>query len=586
MFIAIFVGLLAGVIGVVCWAAIELLLSAPAIYHQLEGRWFLVPPAIGMIAALFHTIARSELIGPPLKRQADLDARQPLVDLFESFHFGVFRTRPMIWVARAVVSFLNAFLGGIFGVEGCTLELSFAMLPLFSRYMRLFLEEKQIFVICTLSAALGVAIGVPFSGALIALELVHAVEGRVRVGAVLAALTSYGVAILLQSAFFGFFSDAGIGPTNIVGSLFSGLRPLSMEPVQWMLIGMSALIVGLGSGLFAVLTSQWLVRGSEFFSQVFGRRFQVGMIVGGVLIGLSVWLVPESFNEPWRLREDITWLRLSSAGALVLMFAKWGMLVIAFSAWGSSGLFSPTLLIGSLLGYAVGNAVDSSWALPLAIAGASAAMATMFRTPIAAAAMVLEIGRDGPTWALATLAVGASLILIRMIRTKPLHELLLDRKGIRVVGGRAANVLAALKTADAMSSDVTTIRDNATVQELREAVASSRHNLLGVCSTDGKYLGLLALEQLPAAVRRAFRPDARPAEIQLVERIIEIRDLIDTYTPTVSPNDSLEKALGLLQKAHCVSVVDENCQLCGFLFETSINAIYKREIASTVFRQL
>lgn len=586
MFIAIFVGLISGVIGVVCWGAIELLLNAPGVYHQLEGRWFLVPPVIGAIAALVHTAARSEAFGPIGRRPGDYDLGQPLVDLFESFHFGVFRVRPLIWVARAIVSFLSAFLGGIFGVEGCTLELSFATLPFFSRYMRLFLEEKQVFVICTMSAALGVAIGVPFSGALIALELVHAVEGRIRVNAVLAALMSYGVAIVLQSAVFSFFADSSLGPTNIIGSLFMGLKPLNLEPTQWLLLGMSAVVVGLGSGLFSMLTSRWLVRGSEFFSQVFGTRYQLGLIVGGLLIGLTVWLVPESFSEPWRLREDITWMRLSSAGAIVLLISKWGMLILAFSAWGSSGVFSPVLLLGTLFGYAIGNSIDSSWALPLAFAGAATSMSAMFRTPIAAGAMVLELGRDGPTWALATVAVLASAILQRMIRTRPLHELLLERRGIRVVGGRAANVLAKLKTSDAMSSDVTTVRDNASVQELREAVAASRHNILGVCSTDGKYLGLLALEQLPAALRRAFRPDARPADIQLVERIIEIRDLVDTYTPTVSPNDSLEKALTLLQKTPCISVVDENCQLCGFLFETSINAIYKREIASTVFRQL
>jgi hypothetical protein len=40
--------------------------------------------------------------------------------------------------------------------------------------------------------------------------------------------------------------------------------------------------------------------------------------------------------------------------------------------------------------------------------------------------------------------------------------------------------------------------------------------------------------------------------------------------------------LALLQKAPCISVVDENARLCGFLFETSISALYKREVASAV----
>ena len=591
MLIAIFVGLLSGVIGVGCWALVQLMLNMPAIYSRLDGQWYFVAPAIGIIAAVAHGLARAlSTKGPSesLLRNVEPERRQALADLFESFHFGIFKVKPVIWIVRGIVSFISAFFGGIFGLEGATLELSFASLPLLSRYMRLFIEEKQIFVICTISAALGTAIGAPFSGALIALELAHAVEGRIRAGAVVASLTAYGVTLLLQSTVFDFFMDAAIGPTNIVGALFGGLKPLTLDHSQWALLAVSAVVVGIGAAVFAIFTGHWLSRGSEFFTQIFGSRYQSGhvaMVVGGILIGFSVWLVPESFSEPWRLREDITWLRLSSSGALVLLVAKWGILVLAFSSWGSSGLFSPILLLGALWGYSVGNAVDSAWALPLAIAGASAALGSMFHVPIAAAAMVLEIGRDGPVWAISTLAVGAAALLVRTARAKPFHELLLERRGIRVIGGRAANVLARLKTGDAMHSDIVTVRESASIQELREAVAASKHNVLGVCATDGKYLGLLVLEQLPYVVRRAFRPDASLADVQVVERVVEIRDLIDTYTPTISPLESLEKALSLLQKVPCVSVVDENCQLCGFLFESSIAAIYKREIASAVVWQ-
>lgn len=594
MLIAIFVGSLSGVIGVGCWALVQFMLNMPAIYGRLEGQWYLVPPAIGLIAAVLYGVARAFSFkghSESLLRNVEPDRRQPLADLFESFHFGIFKIKPFVWIARGIVSFISAFFGGIFGLEGATLELSFASLPLLSRYMRLFIEEKQIFVICTISAALGTAIGAPFSGALIALELAHAVEGRIRAGAVVASLTAYGVSLLLQSTVFDFFMDAAIGPTNIVGALFAGLKPLSLDHSQWALIAVSALVVGIGAAVLALFTSHWLSRGSEFFTQVFGSRShlgqggQLGMIVGGILIGVSVWLVPEAFSEPWRLREDITWLRLSSIGALVLLVAKWGILILAFSSWGSSGLFSPILLLGALWGYSVGNVVDSAWALPLAIAGSAATLGAMFRVPIAAAAMVLEIGRDGPVWAIATLAVASAALLARATRIKPFHELLLERRGIRVVGGRAANVLARLKTGDAMHSDIVTVRESASIQELREAVAASKHNILGVCSSDGKYVGLLVLEQLPYVVRRAFRPDAKLAEVQLVERVIEIRDLVDTYTPTISPLESLEKALALLQKTPCISVVDENGQLCGFLFETSIAAIYKREVASAVVWQ-
>src|SRR5205814_1183937 len=140
---------------------------------------------------------------------------------------------------RGLVSLLNAFLGGTFGAEGGVLELSFATLPFLSRYIRLFIDEKQTFVICTIAASLSVALGAPFSGALIALELVQAIEPRVRIGAVLSALAAYGTAMLLQATLLsGIFAESPLDQLNVLGALFGGLRPLSLDFSQWGLLSL------------------------------------------------------------------------------------------------------------------------------------------------------------------------------------------------------------------------------------------------------------------------------------------------------------------------------------------------------------
>jgi CBS domain-containing protein len=242
------------------------------------------------------------------------------------------------------------------------------------------------------------------------------------------------------------------------------------------------------------------------------------------------------------------------------------------------------LLLGGLFGYAIGNAMGSSWAIPLAIAGAASGLAAMFRAPVAAAALILEVGHDGQMWWLASLAVLSSSLLARVVQAKPLHERILDRMGLRLVGGRAASVLASLRTADAMFDNIATITEGAGITEMRDAAASSRHNFLGVLTSDGKYVGLLPLEQLPARVKQALRPDANPSYLTSIERVVEIRDLIDSLAPTVLPGDSLESALVLLEDAPCVPVVDNDRKLRGFLFDSAVAAVYKREISGTVIR--
>lgn len=590
MFIAVFVGVLSGVVGTGCWFLMQLVLNIPGVLVQLGANWFAVPIAIGAVAAGLHTAARAfqtRGVSDRSVRPAQLARRQSLTDVFESYHFGIFILHPFNWLARGAVSMLTAFLIGTFGVEGGVLELCFAALPLLSRYARLFIEEKQTFVICTIAGSLSLSLGAPFSGGLIALELVRAVEAKVRGGAVIAALTSYGTVLLFQNTMIsGIFAESSVERLNVFRILFGGLKPLNLEFIQWMIMSTAAVGIGIAAGLLALVTSRGLVHGGELFANIFHRKFQWGMLVAGVLMGITILLVPDAFFTPWRALEEVAWLHMSSLKAAMVLTSSWVLLVLAFSGWGSSGLFSPVLFLGALLGYAFGNAIGSVWALPLAIAGSAAMLAAMFRVPIAAAALVLEVGHDGPIWWLATVAVISTSIFCRLAGVKAVHEILLERAGLRLLGGRAASVLATLKTREAMTEKITSITERAGIQEMRVAASASRHNFVGVVSeTDGTYIGLLSLEQLPGRIRHVLRPDARPGDVMAVERVVEIRDLIDTYIPVARPDDTLEHALGLLQDSPCLAVVDAERKLCGLVFESAIAGVYKREIAATVIRQ-
>lgn len=583
MSIAVFVGLISGIVGTMCWVVIQLILNMPEVNGNLGTNWCFAPLLIGAVAAVMHSLGR----GLGGNEQDSSVRRHALSDLIESYLFGVFILSPFKWFARGVVSLCNAFLGGTFGLEGGVLELSFSTLPVLSKYFRLFMDEKQSFVICTIAASFSVALAAPFSGALIAIELVHVLNAKVRKGAVVSALMAYGTAMVFQSTLLSnFFVEGSLERLNILSSLFTGLRPLNIESSQWALLGLAAVCIGMGTALVSSVTSKLLTRGRIFVSENFANRTEFIMIATGALIAITVYLNPNSFNEPWKTWEELAWVRLSVPSAALLLVTEWTLLILAFSGWGSSGLISPILLIGALFGYSVGNIIGASWAVPLAIAGATSMLSATFRIPVAACAFVLEIGHDGPMWCLSTLAVVASSIVIRHLKVKPVHELLLESQGIRIVSGRAASLLTNLKARDAMFQDIQKISENSSFQELRAAAAAAQHNFLGVVGADEKYIGLLSMEQLPTRVRRVLGSDTTPSDLLAVERVIGIRDLIDKQSPFLRLDDSLEKALEYLQESICVAVLDESGKLHGLLFESAIVGLYKREIARSGIRQV
>ena len=79
-----------------------------------------------LVSHLRGRVSERSLHGAP-------DRNPACADVFESYHFGIFILHPLNWLARGLISLLNAFLGGTFGVEGGVLELSFLALPLLSR---------------------------------------------------------------------------------------------------------------------------------------------------------------------------------------------------------------------------------------------------------------------------------------------------------------------------------------------------------------------------------------------------------------------------------------------------------------------
>jgi len=580
MLIALLVGVLSGVLGVASWTLAQLVLSSPTLHGQLADHWFIVPLFTGVIAAILYGSSSSSTA------RARGEKRQAFHDIFESYHLGIVVLKPMQWIARGVVSLLGAFFGGVFGAEGGLIELCYAAFPALSKVTRLFIQEKQTFVLCTIAACLGVTFGTPFSGAILALEMIQAQEIRVRSSSVLAALIAFGTATLLKStAIPSVFGELQVERFSILNVMFGGLRDSSLESAPWFQLSFAAIGLGVLCGIFSLLNSRVLSKCSEVCTELFGENIELRMLVTGAALALAVWLAPQAYHEPWRVWEDVASLRLSSREAFGLLIASWSLLVLAFSGWGSVGLFSPMLTLGALGGYALGNSVGSGWALPLAIAGAASTLAASFAVPVAAAGLVLEIGHHGPVWWLSSLSVIAAALTMKLFKGRAVYDAILNRNGMRLIGGRAANLLSSIQVSDAMNRDFQTIHDLGTLEELKTATQLATHGFLAVVSTEKKYLGLLPLEHLPARVRRVLHVATETSNDSGMGRTLEIRDLVDSYSPTVLPTDTLETALPLLSQTPCLAVVDTDGRICGMLFEESLAGRYKLELIRTVSQQ-
>lgn len=552
MVIAGAMGLLTGLVTGLGWWVLQYLLANAGLHAWFENRWFLVPILMGWIVALFLRT-----------RKKPVEFPDAIPDLVEEFHFGIQRSSSALWAVRSLVSGLGAFFTGIFGMEGAVIEgVTATMQAAVSRFPRGFtrvflhdIEFRQVLVDGVLAGTFSVVLGAPFSGAIFSLEVLMVSAGRVRIAAFTSALAAFGVWRLLSQGL-------SIEHFGVVPSLYMGFKSLNVEGTQLLAISVASLAVGALVGLVLPAfgwTLAWL-RQQPLKLKWSAQR---AVVAGSLLFALTALLTPQAFMEPWRIWQEMTWGHLSWSVAAVYFLARMVALLFALAVLGSAGVVTPVLFLGALAGYAAGGLISASWALPLALSGAAAALFAGFGAPMAACAIILEVSNDGTLWWLSILAVGGAFLAQKGLRLEPFIGMLLERRGIRLVQGRCAGVLKDLQMKDAMASDVSLITEATTLGEMQKAASDSSYNVLGVCGDEGEFRGLLSLDQLP-----------NNADL----KGISPKDLLDQDAVVVKPSDSLEDAFQLLASVPALAVVGDDKKLQGLVFKTHMLVLYQREI--------
>ena len=157
----------------------------------------------------------------------------------------------------------------------------------------------------------------------------------------------------------------------------------------------------------------------------------------------------------------------------------------------------------------------------------------------------------------------------------------LYRHGIRFRSGMCFNTLSSIQVRDAMLSWVTPLSKEASIGEAYKTLMSSRFLKLPVVDTEGKYCGVLSLNDFYGL--EAWR---RLGESSEVHNLLGISELIKQSSQKVKVNMSLEDALRLMSDEELVSVVEEdNNKFAGILLKSDLVNLYNKEVVKKAFRR-
>jgi CIC family chloride channel protein len=544
------------------WAHMKML--GPQGEHELFARpitgalrWWVVllAPAIGgLISGLivFHAAPEAEGHGTD--------------ELIDAFHRHRGHVRARVPVVKALASVVLIGTGGSAGREGPIAQIGAGFGSIFANLLHLSHRERRLLLLAGAAGGIGAIFRTPLGAALFVAEVLYRDDFEVDalVPAVLSSVVAYSVFTMI----FG------------QGSIFVANGRFFFEPRQL--------------PLYAVLAAVAALVGVVYVKVFYGTRDRVFAklpiyrplkpMLGGLALGGLALLVPQGLGSGYGwLQEALMpsgrWLPVGWVGAATLFgiaLAKVLATTLSVASGGSGGVFGPSVVIGGMLGGAVGLASHELFPNVVTQPGAFVVvgMACFFggvaHAPISSLVMATEMTASYDLLVPIMLAevvtvvlIGRSTLYEKQVRTRresPAHggEYVLDL--LREIPVRAAF----------RPTEVLTVPATMPLEQLLHQASESAQLVFPIADPGGPPTGIVTLETL-----RGFFFD---------EDIGSLAIAADCASPfvSVSPDDSLDAALQLFSRSRYAELPvvgnDESHPMLGLLSYEQLLEVYSREL--------
>ena len=462
-----------------------------------------------------------------------------------------------VGIGAAIASSLSIGVGGSVGREGPAIHLGATFGAWFAKTLRLTRSMSRALLGCGAAAAVAASFNAPIAGALFAHEVI---VGHFAMSAFTPIVIASVVGTIVSRVYFGDVPAFGITEQSLTSF--------------WEFPA----VVGLGvaGGIVAIIFMRTAMKTEDIIKKVPGPQW-INPAIGGFLIGLIALISPHVLGVGY----DATDLALKVQLPLYLMVSLIFMKILATSICIGSGfgggVFTPSLMIGAMLGGSYGIIVTgmfpelSSGPGAYTIIGMGAVSAAVLGAPISTTLIVFELTDDYPLTIAVMIGVVISNVVAQQFLGKSFFNWQLERAGLDIKGGFEAALLRSIKLKKLIDRNAVTVSLASGLEELRNKLQFSQTGELFVLGENGELCGTITLADLSDI---AFDHD--------VDNLINAGDVARLHPPVLVQGDNLETASKVIRDSgeHFIAVVEshETMKFIGTLYETEVMSAYNRAL--------
>lgn len=473
--------------------------------------------------------------------------------VIDSFHRAGGYIRRRVPFIKTLASVVTIGSGGSAGREGPIAQIGAGFGSWLASFLKLSEHDRRIMLVSGAAAGVGSIFKAPLGGALFGIEVLYRQDFEVE--AIIPSFVSSVVGYSVFSSIYGFapiFDTPTYVFTNPLNLLFYAILGLLLAPVAIFYV---KVFYGLRDNVFRRLKIP--------------NQFKPA--IGGLVLGLSALLIPQTLGMGYG------WIQLAIYGkiALTTLLLIGAFKIVATSltigSGGSGGIFAPSMLIGGMLGGAIGLILNTIFpgSIPapgaFIVVGMAAFFAGAAHVPIASMIMVAEM-----TWnyrllvpamlacAITYLSVGRWTIYEKQVATRadsPAHR-----------GEFTIDVLEQIPVEKVATKKVDTLSPKSSVKEIAKLVLTKGHLGYPVVE-DGKLVGIVVYSDLlkvpvaEADTKKVGEIMTRKLQVAYPhEDLASALHKMQTYgvgrLPVVDPHDPA-KLLGILTRSDIIKGHEE-----------------------------
>ncbi|WP_375691386.1 chloride channel protein [Pseudooceanicola sp. LIPI14-2-Ac024] len=347
-------------------------------------------------------------------------------------------------LASAAASLITLGSGGSSGREGPVVHLAAVISTWVLRWIRADGVTGRDLLGCAVAAAVSASFNAPIAGALFALEVVLRHFAIHAFAPIVIASVAGTVINRLQ---FGGVSEYILPPDSM-------LRFYQELP--------AFLILGLVCGIVAGLLMLAIFAAEDFAKAVEGRTGQprwLRPVLAGAVLGLIAIFFPHIIGVGYETTSLALTGNLLLHEAIVFAIIKTAAVAVTLGGRMGGGIFSPSLMVGSLVGLAFGFVAtgvfpDISGSVTLyALAGMGGVAAAVLGAPISTTLIVFELTGDWATGLAVLVTVSISTAVGTRLVDRSFFLTTLERRNVHLAAGPQAYLLAVFRVDAVMRAE-------------------------------------------------------------------------------------------------------------------------------------